>query len=101
MFPQFQGEFVQIQQILLTWCSLSSKISQRVKVAQLCPTLCDPMDYSLSGSSVRRILQHEYWNGLPSPSPEDLPYPGIEPGSPSLYHRRQILYHLSHQGSPR
>ena len=26
-------------------------------VAQLCPTLCDPMDYSSSGSSVHGILQ--------------------------------------------
>ena len=26
----------------------------------------------------------EHWSGLPFPSPEDLPYPGIEPGSPSL-----------------
>ena len=25
--------------------------------AQPCPTLCDPMDYSLSGSSVHRIFQ--------------------------------------------
>ena len=25
-----------------------------------------------------------YWNGLPIPSPEDLPDPGIEPGSPAL-----------------
>ena len=28
-----------------------------VKVAQLCPTLCDLMDYSLPGSSVHGILQ--------------------------------------------
>ena len=27
------------------------------KSLQLCPTLCDPMDYSLLGSSVHRILQ--------------------------------------------
>ena len=27
------------------------------EVAQLCPTLCDPMDYSLSGSSVHGIFQ--------------------------------------------
>ena len=27
------------------------------EVAQLCPTLCDPMDCSLSGSSVHGILQ--------------------------------------------
>ena len=28
----------------------------------------------------------EYWNGLPFPSPESLPYPGIEPPSPELAH---------------
>ena len=26
----------------------------------------------------------EYWNGLPCTLPEDLPYPGIEPGAPIL-----------------
>ena len=26
----------------------------------------------------------EYWSGLPFPSPEDLPNPGIKPGSPTL-----------------
>ena len=26
----------------------------------------------------------EYWNGLPFPSPEDLPDPGIKPRSPAL-----------------
>ena len=28
--------------------------------------------------------RHEYWSGLPFPSPGDLPNPGIEPGSPAL-----------------
>ena len=28
--------------------------------------------------------RQEYWSGLPFPSPEDLPHPGIEPGSPAL-----------------
>ena len=28
--------------------------------------------------------RQEYWSGLPFPSPGDLPYPGIEPGSPAL-----------------
>ena len=41
--------------------------------------------------------RQEYWSGLPSPSPGDLPDPGIKPRS---LHGRQILYHLSHQGSP-
>ena len=31
--------------------------AERVFVAQSCPTLCDPMDYSPSGSSVHGILQ--------------------------------------------
>ena len=25
-----------------------------------------------------------YWSGLPFPSPENLPHPGIKPGSPAL-----------------
>ena len=28
--------------------------------------------------------RQEYWSGLPFPSPEDLPDPGIDPGSPAL-----------------
>ena len=28
--------------------------------------------------------RQEYWNGLPFPSPGDLPDPGIEPGSSAL-----------------
>ena len=54
------------------------------KVAQSCPTLCDPMDCSPPGSSVHGILQQEYWSGLPFPSPGDLPNPGIKPRSPAL-----------------
>ena len=37
-------------------------------------------------------------SGWPCPPPGDLPSPGIEPRSPAL---QAILYHLSHQGSPR
>ena len=28
--------------------------------------------------------RQEWWSGLPFPSPGDLPYPGIKPGSPTL-----------------
>ena len=28
--------------------------------------------------------RQEYWSGWPFPPPEDLPYPGIKPGSPAL-----------------
>ena len=37
-------------------------------IPQLCPTLCDPMDCSLSGSSVHGIFQARIWSGLPFPS---------------------------------
>ena len=52
--------------------------------AQLCVTLGNPIDCSPPGSSVMRFPRQEYWNGLPSPSPGDLPDPGIEPKSPAL-----------------
>ena len=32
----------------------------------------------------RGFSRQEYWSGLPFPSPEDLPDPGIEPRSPAL-----------------
>ena len=32
-------------------------IGSESEVAQSCPTLCDPMDYSLSGSSIHGIFQ--------------------------------------------
>ena len=50
-----------------------------VKVTQLCPTLCDPMEYK----SVE-FSRPEYWSGLLFPSPRDLPNPGIEPRSAAL-----------------
>ena len=60
------------------------KEKKESEVAQLCPTLCDPMDCSLPCSSIHGIFQQEYWSELPFLSPEDLPESGIEPGSPTL-----------------
>ena len=39
----------------------------KVKVSQLCPTLCDPMDCSLLGSPVHGILQDRIleWVAIP------------------------------------
>ena len=44
-------------------------------------TLCDLVDCSPPGSSAHGILfsRQEYWSWLPSPTPEDLPDPGIQP----------------------
>ena len=52
--------------------------------AQLCLTLCDPMDCSPSSFSVHGIFQGEYWSGLPFPPWGDLPKAGIEIVSPVL-----------------
>ena len=67
-------------------------------VTQSCPTLCNPMDCSLPGSSD------------PGDSPGKnsgvgclFPLQGIFPtqgSNPGLLHCRRILYHLSHLGSP-
>ena len=68
-------------------------------VTQLCPTLCDHMDCRLPGSSVHGdssgenpgVGCHALLQGI-------LPTQGSNPGLP---HCRRILYHLSHQRSPR
>ena len=67
-------------------------------VIQSCPILCDPMDYSPIGSSVHGIIQARIleWVSMPF-SRGVFPNQGLNLG---LLHYRQILYHLSHQGSP-
>ena len=49
------------------------------KSLQSCPTLCDPMNYTVHG-----ISRPEYWSGEPFPFPGNLPNPGIESGSLAL-----------------
>ena len=69
-----------------------------VLVAQLCQTLCDPMDCSLPGTSVHGILQASIleWVALPFSRGIFLTL-GSNPGLP---HGGWILYCLSHRGSP-
>ena len=87
----------------LSWCfhttygpcwAFSTWWKVKVKVAQSCLTLCDPIGYTYSpwnspGQNTRvgslSILQGIY------------PTQGSNPG---LWHCRRILYQLSHQGSP-
>ena len=57
-------------------------------------TLCDPMDSSLSASSVHGIFQARIWSGFSFPPPGDLPEPGTEPMSPaSLALEGRFFYH--------
>ena len=54
------------------------------RVLKSCPTLCDPMHYSLSGSSVHGIFQAKILEWVAIPSLGDLPNPGIELASLAL-----------------
>ena len=81
------------------WWQLQSHVRLwKVSVTQSCPTLCNPMDCSLPGSSVHGILR-----GKNTGVDCHVPLQGIFPTQISnlgLLHCRQILYCLSHQGSP-
>ena len=57
----------------------------KVKVAQSCPTICNPMDCSAPQAPLSmEFSRQEYWSGLPFLSPGDLPDPRMEPRSPAL-----------------
>ena len=68
-------------------------------ITQSCSTLCDPMECNLPGTSVHgdssgkntRMGCHALLQGI-------FPIQGSNPG---IQHCRWILYHLSHEGSPR
>ena len=66
-------------------------------VSQSCPTLFDPMSCSLPGSSLHGISQSRILEWVAISFSRGLPNPGIKW---DLLSCRQILYHLSHQGSP-
>ena len=68
--------------MVLPSCILLEKAS--VLVAQLCLTLCDPMDCSSPGPSVHGILWARCWSGLLFPYPRDLPQPGFKHQSSAL-----------------
>ena len=65
-----------------------------MKVAQLCQTLCDPMDYTVHGILQARILE---WVAFPF-SRGIFPTQGL---NSDLLNCRRILYQLSHKGSLR
>ena len=76
---------------------LVEEVKKKVLVAQLCLTLCDPMDCSLSGSSVHKDSPGKNTGGSSYFLLQGIfPVQGLNLGC--LY-ARQILYRLSHQGS--
>ena len=67
-------------------------------VSKPCPTLLlPPLTVAHQAPLSMGFSRQEYQSGLPFPSPEDLPDPGIKPMSPTL---QVDSLTLSHGGSP-
>ena len=52
--------------------------------AKTCPTLATPWTVACQAPLSMGFSRQEYWNGLPFPSPGDLPDPGMEHRSSAL-----------------
>ena len=78
------------------WQKPINNMKVKVLVAQSCQTFCDPMDCGLPVSSAHGILQARILKCVAMPFQGIFPTQGSNSG---LLHCRQILYHLSHQGS--
>ena len=88
------------------------KVKSESEVAQSCPTLSDPIDYSPPGSSIHGILQARvlewgaiafsegYQSGLLLPTPGDLPDPEINLGLFHVLHWQVDSLPLHHLGKP-
>ena len=68
-----------------------------MKVTQSCPTLCNPIDYTVHGLFQTRILE---WVAFPFSRVSSQPRDQTQGSNPGLPHCRQILYQLNHKGSP-
>ena len=87
----------------VVWSNILDSVSHSHhigKVSQSCPTLCNPMDCSPTSSSVHGVLQARIleWIAIPCSRGSSFQTQGL---NLDFLHCRQILYHLSQQGSPR
>ena len=71
---------------------------EHAKSLQLCPTLCDSMDYSPPGSSVHGISQARILEWVNSSSARGSSWP--RDGTLSLLLGRQIVYHWATREAP-
>jgi len=62
------------------------KVKEKVKVKSLSSVQLFEIPWTVAYHALpfMGFSRQEYWSGLPFPSPEDLPDPGIKPGSPTL-----------------
>ena len=68
-----------IEFVFIIWINIRINSNMKVKVTQSCPTLCDPMDYTVHGILLARTLE---WVAFPFS--RDLPNLEIEPRSLTL-----------------
>ena len=83
---------VQLISCFVLWYRSNFIFSIKVKVAQLCPTLCDPMDYIVHG-----ILQARNLECVAIPVARGSSMTGFELGFPAL---QTDSLPLSHWGNP-
>ena len=64
----------------------SDQLSMKVKVKSLSHVRLFATSWTVAYQAPLSMgfSRQEYWSGLPFSSPGDLPYPGMEPGSPAL-----------------
>ena len=71
-------------QFSLTTAALSWYCQQVMPVHLCTRLLVTPWTEDYQAPPSMGFSRQEYWNGVPFPSLEDLPDPGIKPGSPTL-----------------
>ena len=66
-------------------CTLAlSKVKVKMKSLSCVPLFATPWTVAYQVPPSMGFSRQDYWSRLPFPSPEDLPNPGMEPGSPVL-----------------
>ena len=85
----FLGDLRHLINLPRSWLSHNTPMRVQALKAQLCPTLCDPIDCSLPGFSVHGISQVRLleWIAI-----------SFSRGSSRSLALQVILYHLNHQG---
>ena len=66
-------------------CFRSMNERKKVKSLSCVQLFVTPWTVAYHAPPTVGFSRQEYWSGLPFHSPEDLPNPGIKPGSPTLW----------------
>ena len=61
-----------------------AELKHKVKLLSRVRLFATPWTVAYQAPPSMGFSRQEYWSGLPFPSPGDLPYPGIKPGSPAF-----------------